>query len=103
MYRICLPLKAPKGAIFADLSNRPQFCFYLPVTRPRRPGRDPGPLDHLESLATIVQLTDSLPERLPMREELRSAATRALDAAVADLGSDVKLHRLDANAESALA
>ena len=65
------------------------------------PHDGPRPFDQLRSLAAIVNLAASLPEQLPMREELRRVATRALDAALADLGDDVKLHKVEVGSHTA--
>jgi hypothetical protein len=93
-YRICLPLPSKKGQIF--LGRR--FCIDLPQVKPPFRIPDPGPLAHLDSLATIVALAESLPETLPARGELQNLANRALEAAAADLGDDIKLERLEQTA-----
>jgi hypothetical protein len=90
-YRICLPLPSKKGQIF--LGRR--FCIDIPQVKPPVRIPDPGPLAHLESLATMVALAESLPETLSMRGDLQKLATHALEAAAADLGDDVKLERLE--------
>jgi hypothetical protein len=90
--KICLQLPSSKGVIF-PLINR-SFCIeLLQVELPRLPPEDP--LGHLQSLATILQLTSSLPEQLPMRNELHGLASRALDAAVADLGVQLQKEDVD--------
>jgi hypothetical protein len=94
-YRLCFPVKRSKGEVFADL-NLKQFCVEVPelVVTPIDPaaGPRPEPWKQIGALTTIVELTALLPERLAMRDELRNLATRALEAAVADLGDDVTLH-----------
>jgi len=89
--RICFPLHHNKNVIFSNLKR---ICIDIPQVRPPKvPIPDPGPFVHLESLATILQLTATLPARLPVRDELQSLASKALDAALADLGDGVELQR----------
>jgi hypothetical protein len=89
--RICFPLHRNKNVIFANLRK---ICIDIPQLPPRKlPIPDPGPYAHLESLATILELTASLPAQLPMRSELQGVASKALDAAVADLGEGVELQK----------
>ena len=92
--KICFQLPSSKNVIF-PLINR-SFCIELPQLEPRPlPKGDPGPFVHLQSLATILQLTSLLPEQLPMRNELHGLASRALDAAVADLGVQLQKEDVD--------
>jgi hypothetical protein len=92
--KVCFPLHRKRGVIFRDLQT---LCVDLdpPSVLSAPLVRTPAPFVHLQSLATILTLTSSLPEQLPMRNELRSLALRALDAAVADLGDDVQLGKED--------
>ena len=60
-HKICLLVPTRKGKIF-ELKNK-MICFDLNQEKPRLP-RAPGPFVHLQSLATIVDLAASLPEKL---------------------------------------
>jgi hypothetical protein len=95
-YKICLHLPHKKNHIFLGKL----FCIYLYQEKPRFRIPDPGPLEHLQSLANMIDLAESLPETLPMRGDLQKLTTRALEAAVADLGDDVKLERVDVTADA---
>ena len=87
--RICFPLHKAKDKIFPK-----QICIDLPIPIPHTgPIGDPGPVETLQALTTIIGLAASLPKKLPMYTELHSMAKSALDAAVADLGDDVVLHQ----------
>jgi len=83
-------------------NNLKDLCVdvVVPDYIPRLPRERPRPFEQIASLAAIVTLAESLPEQLPMREELRRVATRALDAAVTDLGDDVKLHKAEVDSNT---
>jgi hypothetical protein len=95
-YKICLNLPHSKKRIFLGKL----FCISLDQEKPRFRIPGPGPLEHIQSLANMADLAESLPETLPMRGDLQKLTTRALEAAVADLGDDVKLERVDVTADA---
>lgn len=93
-YQICLPTHREKDRAFL---SRERVCFTIYIDQ-RRQGPIPpdDPEAHLNALANIAQLAQSLSDLTPLHQELNDIAQKALQSAVDGLGEGAELVVLDA-------